>query len=116
MVYSNGPGVISLFEQPLKAREQLDRKDLREYILRLVGDKERMAILGWVTERLSFNLIGEMTLSDLMKIAEEIQERCLTDKAKQYYRRLYEGKQDDQLQKDTRDTERPHRKRDRSSG
>lgn len=91
LVYSNGPSVISLFEQPLKASEKLGRRDFREYILRLAKNEGRMAVLGWVTERLSFNLIGEMALSELMKIAEEIQERCLTDKARSYYQTLYGG-------------------------
>jgi len=50
-----------------------------------------MAVLGWITERLSFNLIGEMTLPELMKIAEEIHERRLTDEARSYYQTLYGG-------------------------
>jgi len=91
LVYSNGLSVISLFEQPLKANDKLGRRDFREYILRLAKNEERMAVLGWGTEALSFNLIGEMTLSELMKIAEEIQERRLTDEARSYYQMLYGG-------------------------
>lgn len=91
LVYSNGPSVISLFEQPLEVSEKLNRRDFKEYILRLANNEGRMAVLGWITEQLSFNLIGEITLSELMKIAEEIQERRLTDETRSYYQILYGG-------------------------
>jgi hypothetical protein len=91
LVYSNGLGVISLFEQPLEAKEKLGRKDFREYILRLAKNEGPMAVLGWGTEQLAFNLTGEMPLSELMKIAEEIHERRLTDEARSYYQMLYGG-------------------------
>ena len=91
LVYSNGLSVISLFEQPLEAREKLDRGDFREYILRLAKNEGRMAVLGWVTEQLFFNITGEMALSELMEIAEEIHERRLTDEARSYYQMLYGG-------------------------
>ena len=95
LVYSNGLSVISLFEQPLKAYDKLGRRDFREYILRLAKNEGRMAVLGWGTETLSFNLIGEMPLSELMKIAEEIHERRLTDEARDYYQMLYGGDEDE---------------------
>ena len=91
LVYSNGLSVISLFEQSLKAAEKFDRGDFREYILRLAKNEERMAVLGWVTEQLFFNITGEMALSELMEIAEEIHERRLTDEARSYYQMLYGG-------------------------
>ncbi len=113
LVYSNGLSVVSLFEQPMGAREKLGRKDFREYILRLAKNKGRMAVLGWVTGHLSFNLIGEMPLSELMRMAEEIQERRLTDKARRYYQRLYGGDEDEKTRGDDLnfDADRSHAER-----
>jgi hypothetical protein len=116
LVYSNGLSVISLFEQPLGAREKLGRRDFREYILRLAKNKGRMAVLGWVTEHLSFNLIGEMALSELMRMAEEIQERCLTDKARRYYQRLYGGDEDENTRGDNLNFDADRSHADRGDG
>ena len=90
LVYSSGRNTISLFEQPITGGERLNREDFREYILRLTKNNERIAVLGWHTEQAVFNLVGEMSLPDLMKVADEIQERYITDGMKQYYQKLYD--------------------------
>ena len=91
LVYSSGASAISLFQQPVVAGERLSREDFREYVLRLTKDKQRTAVLGWHTKQAAFNVVGEgVNLPDLMKIADEIQERYVTDGVRQYYQTLYE--------------------------
>ncbi len=90
LVYSSGTSTISLFQQPMIPEMNLSRADFREYILRLSKDKKRTAVLGWHTDQVIFNLVAEMNLSDLIKVADEIQERRITDGLKQYYQELYE--------------------------
>lgn len=90
LVYSSGTSTISLFQQPMIPEMNLSRADFREYILRLSKDKKRTAVLGWHTDQVIFNLVAEMNLSDLIKVADEIQERRITDGLRQYYEKLYE--------------------------
>jgi hypothetical protein len=90
LVYSDEANTISLFEQPILPEERLSRGDFREYILHLGKDRDRTAVLGWHSDNVSFNLVGEMKLPELMEIADQIQERLVTDRVKQYYQRIYE--------------------------
>ena len=75
LVYSDGAKTISLFEQPVLRQERLSRSDFREYLLHLGKDRDRIAVLGWHSDKVSFNLVGEMKLPELMEIADQVQER-----------------------------------------
>ena len=90
LVYSDGARTISLFEQPVLPKERLKRGDFREYLLHLAKDKKRTAVLGWHTDKVSFNLVGETKLPDLIEMAGQVQERLTTDNVKNYYKKIYE--------------------------
>ena len=90
VLYSNGRDVFSLFQQPVGAREGLDRWDFREYIVGLGKNGERTAVLGWYTGEFVFNLVGEVDTARMMGIADEIRNYYLMDGVKEYYREYTE--------------------------
>jgi len=72
LLYTNGIGSISLFEQPLNGRRGLEAKDFREYAVYRNKDQAGGTILAWKDEELSYVLIGSTELSQLMNMAQSI--------------------------------------------
>ena len=80
LVYTNGIDTISLFEQPANGERGLAAQDFREYaVYRSIepfSDEEmaqdRATILAWIKGTVSFVLIAEMDMSNLMEVAQTI--------------------------------------------
>jgi hypothetical protein len=70
--YTNGIGRISLFEQHLDAKRQLVAHDFREYAVYLNKGQGGGAILAWRDDTLSYVLIGNVEMSQLMDMAQSI--------------------------------------------
>jgi len=70
--YSNGIKRISLFEQYLDGQRQLVAQDFREYAVYLNKDQGGGAILAWRDDALSYVLIGNVEMSQLMDMAQSI--------------------------------------------
>jgi len=75
MLYTNGINSISLFEQPLDGQHGLEPRDFREYAVYLNSDQDRGTILAWRDTTLSYVLIGNINLSQLMDMAQSINVR-----------------------------------------
>ncbi len=72
LLYTDGIDSVSLFEQPLDGQRGLEAKDFREYA---VYRKTRQAggiILAWKDDELSYVLIGNIEMSQLMDMAQSI--------------------------------------------
>jgi hypothetical protein len=89
LIYSDGVHTLSLFEQPIWTKNGIGRKDFQEYILHKAKEGSKNAILGWLTKEIAFNLVGEAEFSELIRLAEEIQEKITTDKLQGFYEELY---------------------------
>ena len=89
LVYSDGVHTLSLFQQPLWTENGIRRRDFQEYILHKTSEEPRSAVLGWLTSETAFNLVGEVGFSELMQLAEEIQEKIATDSLQNLYEELY---------------------------
>ena len=89
IVYSDGAHTLSLFQQHIWAEDGIRRRDFQEYILHKAKGGPRNAVLGWTTAETAFNLVGEVGFSELMQLAEEIQEKIATDKLQDLYEDLY---------------------------
>jgi hypothetical protein len=72
LLYTNGIDSISLFEQPLDGRRGLEPKDFREYAVYQNKGQGGGTILAWRDETLSYVLIGNIELSQLMDMAQSI--------------------------------------------
>ncbi|MHC4439147.1 MAG: hypothetical protein ACYS3S_17465 [Planctomycetota bacterium] len=72
LLYTDGINSLSLFEQPLDGQRKLEPRDFREYAV--YRDKEQTGgtILTWRDDSLSYVLIGNTELSQLMDIAQSI--------------------------------------------
>ena len=70
--YSNGIGRISLFEQHLDGQRQLVAQDFREYAVYLNKGQSGGAILAWRDDALSYVLVGNVEMSQLMDMAQSI--------------------------------------------
>ena len=70
--YSNGIDRISLFEQHLDGEHQLVAQDFREYAVYLNKGQGGGAILAWRDDTLSYVLIGNVEMSQLMDMAQSI--------------------------------------------
>ncbi len=70
--YTNGIDRISLFEQHLDGERQLVAQDFREYAVYLNKGQGGGAILAWRDDILSYVLIGNVEMSQLMDIAQSI--------------------------------------------
>jgi len=73
LIYSNGISTLSLFEQALESKEKFHSGDFREYVMYSKGNGEPVNIIGWNSAEVSFTLIGEEDLSQLMGIIRAIQ-------------------------------------------
>jgi len=72
MLYTDGISSLSLFEQPLDGQYRLSRQDLREYAVYRNKGQTGGTILTWKDDSLSYVLIGNTELSQLMDIAQSI--------------------------------------------
>jgi len=72
LLYTNGINSISLFEQPLDGRRGLEARDFREYAVYLNKEQGGGTILAWRDDKLSYVLIGNTEMSQLMDMAQSI--------------------------------------------
>ena len=72
LLYTNGINSISLFEQPLDGRRGLSRQDFREYAVYQSKGQDGGMILAWRDDALSYVLIGNNEMSQLMDMAQSI--------------------------------------------
>jgi hypothetical protein len=72
LLYTNGVNTISLFEQPLKGRRGLVPEDFREYAVYRNKGQAGGAILAWRDVAVSYVLIGNAQMSQLMDMAQSI--------------------------------------------
>jgi hypothetical protein len=72
LLYTNGINSISLFEQPLDGRRGLEPEDFREYAVFQNKGKAGGTILAWRGDALSYVLIGNAEMSQLMDMAQSI--------------------------------------------
>jgi len=72
LLYTNGTNTISLFEQPLDGRRGLEPKDFREYAVYRNEGQVGGIILAWRDDVLSYVLIGNTEMSQLMDMAQSI--------------------------------------------
>jgi hypothetical protein len=72
LLYTNGINSVSLFEQSLDGQRGLSRQDFREYAV--YRDKEQAGgtILAWRDDTLSYVLIGNNEMLQLMNMAQSI--------------------------------------------
>jgi hypothetical protein len=73
LLYTNGINTVSFFEQPLEERSRLEVQDFREYAVYHQNDGQvGNTILAWSDDALSFVLIGNIGMSQLMDMAQFI--------------------------------------------
>ena len=72
LLYTNGINTISLFEQPLDGDRGLEAQDFREYAIYRSEGQAGRAILAWSDDSLSYVLIGNLDMSQLMDMAQSI--------------------------------------------
>ena len=72
LLYTDGIDSVSLFEQPLDGQRRLSHDDFREYAVYSNIEQEGITILAWRDNSLSYVLIGNTELSQLMNIAQSI--------------------------------------------
>jgi hypothetical protein len=75
LLYTNGIDSVSLFEQPLDGRRGLSRQDFREYAVYRNTEQIGGIILAWRDDALSYVLIGNIEMSQLMDMAQSISAR-----------------------------------------
>ncbi|MBN1975336.1 MAG: hypothetical protein JW787_16985 [Sedimentisphaerales bacterium] len=75
LLYTDGINSISLFEQPLDGYYRLEPKDFREYAVFQYSGQGGGTILAWRDNALSYVLIGNIEMSQLMDIAQSISTR-----------------------------------------
>ena len=72
LMYTDGINSVSLFEQPLDERRGLSANDFREYAVYRNKEQGGGTILAWRDDELSYVLIGNTELSQLMDMAQSI--------------------------------------------
>jgi len=72
LLYTNGINSVSLFEQPLDGQRGLEPKDFREYAVYRNQEQAGGTILAWRDDALSYVLIGNIEMSQLMDMAQLI--------------------------------------------
>lgn len=72
LLYTDGINSLSLFEQPLDGRRRLEARDFREYAVYCNKGQTGGTILTWRDDSLSYVLIGNTELSQLMEIAQSV--------------------------------------------
>ncbi len=72
LLYTDGINSVSLFEQPLDGQRGLEPRDFREYAVYRNQEQVRGTILAWRDNSLSYVLIGNIEMSQLMDMAQSI--------------------------------------------
>jgi len=72
LLYTDGIHSVSLFEQTLDGRRRLSPKDFREYAVYQNKGQAGGTILAWRDDALSYVLIGNIEMSQLMDMARAI--------------------------------------------
>ncbi|MHC4330154.1 MAG: hypothetical protein ACYSWW_18720, partial [Planctomycetota bacterium] len=72
LLYTDGMNSVSLFEQPLDGQRGLSAKDFREYAVYRNTEQAGGTILAWKDDELSYVLIGNTEMSQLMDMAQSI--------------------------------------------
>jgi anti-sigma factor RsiW len=72
LLYTDGIHTISLFEQPLDGQRGLAPQDFREYALYRNNGQAGGTILAWRDDALSYVLVGNAEMSQLMDMAQAI--------------------------------------------
>jgi hypothetical protein len=72
LLYTDGINSVSLFEQPLDGQRGLEARDFREYAVYRNTEKTGGIILAWRDDELSYVLIGNTDMSQLMNMAQSI--------------------------------------------
>jgi len=75
LLYTDGINSVSLFEQSLDGQRGLSRQDLREYAVYRNREQAGGTILAWKDDALSYVLIGNTEMSQLMNMAQSISAR-----------------------------------------
>ena len=72
LLYMDGKKTLSLFEQSLDGEHGLEAQDFREYAVYRNKGQAGVAILAWRDDALSYILIGNAEMSQLMDMAQSI--------------------------------------------
>jgi hypothetical protein len=72
LLYTDGNTSVSLFEQPLDGQRGLEVSDFREYAVYRNTEQASGTILAWRDDTLSYVLIGNTEISQLMDMAQSI--------------------------------------------
>ncbi len=72
LLYTDGVNTLSLFEQPLDGERGLGPQDFREYAVYRNKQQVGGTILAWRDDVLSYVLIGNVEMSQLMDMAQSI--------------------------------------------
>ena len=72
LLYTDAINSVSLFEQPLDGQHGLSANDFREYAVYRKKEQAGGTILAWRDDKLSYVLIGNTELSQLMDMAQSI--------------------------------------------
>ena len=72
LLYTDGINTVSLFEQPLEGQRGLAPHDFREYAVYRTEGQAGGAILAWRDDVLSYVLIGNAEMSQLLDMAQSI--------------------------------------------
>ena len=72
LLYTDGINSVSLFEQSLDGQRGLSRQDFREYAVYRNKEQAAGTILAWRDDALSYVLIGNTEMSQLMDMAQSI--------------------------------------------
>jgi hypothetical protein len=72
LLYTDGINSVSLFEQPLDGQRGLSRRDFREYAVYQNKEQVGGTILAWKDDVLSYVLIGNTEMSQLIDMAYSI--------------------------------------------
>ncbi len=72
LLYTDGINTVSLFEQPLEGLRGLAPQDFREYAVYHNKGQVGGAILAWRDDNLSYVLVGNAEMSQLMDMAQTI--------------------------------------------
>jgi len=72
LLYTDGINTVSLFEQPLEGQRGLAPQDFREYAVYRNKGQAGGAILAWRDDAVSYVLVGNAEMSQLMDMAQSI--------------------------------------------
>ena len=72
LLYTDGINSVSLFEQPLDGQSRLSHQDVREYAIYQNKDQAGGTILAFRDDALSYVLIGNIEMSQLMYMARAV--------------------------------------------